>query len=118
MLIGLAGQVATAIIPYYGSVLAHRIHTSTALILAFSLPLLMWRFAANQPAGELRRTSYALLWLELVLFGIGTYLFSIYRMAAPLAQILPAIAYHAWIITLTLQTTSRATVPTRPETTR
>lgn len=51
MLVGLAGQLVAAFVPIGGEPAVHRVHTTSALVLGASLPLLMWRFAAGQPRG-------------------------------------------------------------------
>lgn len=101
MLVGLAGQVVAGTVPIGGDGIAHSVHTTSALVLGASLPLFMWRFAASQPAGAWRRTSYALFWGEAAACAIGFLLSS--RGIAPLAEILPAALFHLWIATLTFR---------------
>lgn len=99
MLVGLAGQMVAAFVPIGGDPAAHRIHTSFALILGISLPLLMWRFAAAQPPGSWRRLCYRLFWAEAAACVAGLYLSA--RSVAPVAEILPGIAFHTWIFVVT-----------------
>ena len=99
MLAGLAGQMVAAFVPIGGDPGVHRIHTTFALVLGLSLPLLMWRFAAAQPAGAWRRLAYRLFWAEAVACVVGLYLSA--RGVAPLAEILPAAAFHAWVFVVT-----------------
>jgi hypothetical protein len=99
MLAGLAGQMVAAFVPIGGDPTLHRIHTTCALALGASLPLLMWRFAAGQPAGRWRRLAYRLFWVEAAACAVGLYLSA--RTVAPLAEILPGMAFHAWVLTLT-----------------
>ncbi len=101
MLTGLAGQLVAAVVPIGGDSVVHRVHTISALVLGISLPLLMWRFAAGQPQGRWRRISYALFWVEAAACVVGLYLSA--RMVAPVAEILPASAFHAWIIIVTIK---------------
>jgi hypothetical protein len=100
MLIGLAGQMVAAFVPIGGDATLHRIHTSSALVLGISLPLLMWRFAAAQPPGGWRRRAYLLAWLEAAACAGGLYLSSL--SIAPLAEILPGTVFHLWIVVVTL----------------
>ena len=100
MLAGLAGQMVAAFVPIGGDPAVHRVHTTSALVLGASLPLLMWRFAAAQPPGPWRRLSYALFWAELAACGAGLYLSA--RMVAPVAEILPGAVFHAWVVIVTL----------------
>ena len=109
MLAGLAGQMVAAFVPIGGDPAVHRVHTTSALVLGASLPLLMWRFAAGQPAGPWRRLSYAFFWSELAGCVAGIYLSA--QMVAPLAEILPGAVFHAWVFTVTFS--ARPVVPPR-----
>lgn len=100
MLAGLAGQMVAAFVPIGGDPGAYRVHTTSALVLGASLPLLMWRFAAGQPPGPWRRLSYGLFWVEIAACVTGVYLSAL--MVAPLAEILPGAVFHAWIIAVTV----------------
>ncbi len=111
MLAGLAGQMVAAFVPIGGDPAVHRIHTTCALVLGLSLPLLMWRFAAGQPPGRWRRLSYRLFWAEVAACGAGLYLSA--RMVAPVAEILPASVFHAWVFTLTFANRSARRHPAR-----
>jgi hypothetical protein len=102
MLVGLAGQMVAAFVPIGGDPTLHRIHTTSALILGVSLPVLMWRFAAGQPPGDWRRLSYRLFWAEAGACAAGLYLSSL--SVAPPAEILPGAVFHAWIVIVTFAT--------------
>ena len=100
MLTGLAGQLVAAVVPINGGGVAQRVHTAAALTLGASLPVLMWRFAVDQPPGRWRRVAHGLFWAEGAACLVGVVLS---RMAvAPLAEILPAACFHVWIVVLTL----------------
>lgn len=99
MLAGLAGQMVAAFVPIGRDPAVSRVHTTSALVLGASLPLLMWRFAAGQPRGPWRRLSYGLFWVEIAACVPGVYLSAL--MVAPLAEILPGAVFHAWIIAVT-----------------
>lgn len=99
MLVGLAGQVVAAIVPIGGDPGLHRVHTTSALVLGASLPLLMWRFAAGQPPGSWRRLCYRLFFAEALACGVGLYLSA--RGVAPVAEILPAAVFHVWVFVVT-----------------
>ncbi|MGH9263869.1 MAG: hypothetical protein ACRD1D_04185 [Acidimicrobiales bacterium] len=99
MLVGLAGQLVAAFVPIGGDRTVHGIHTASALVLGASLPLLMWRFAAAQPPGPWRRRSYAFFWAEAAACAGGLSLSAL--SVAPVAEILPAAVFHAWIVTVT-----------------
>jgi hypothetical protein len=100
MLVGMTGQLVAAVVPIGGHGLAHRVHTTSALVLGASLPVLMWRFAATQPAGGWRRLSYGLFWAEVVACVVGLWLSA--RGVAPVAEIVPAAVFHCWIAAVTL----------------
>jgi hypothetical membrane protein len=99
MLAGLAGQMVAAFVPIGGDPTAYRIHAWCALALGASLPLLMGRFAAAQPAGPFRRLARRLFWAEVAACAIGFSL-SGWRIA-PLAEVLPAAVFHVWILVVT-----------------
>jgi hypothetical protein len=99
MLVGLAGQVVAGVVPIGGDGLAHQVHTTAGLVLGASLPLLMWRFAANQAPGRWRRLTYLLFWMEAAAAAAGLALSA--RMVAPLSEMLPAAAFHLWIVVVT-----------------
>ncbi len=101
MLTGLAGQMVAAFVPIGGDPTAHRIHTTFALALGISLPLLMWRFAAGQEPGRWRRTSYLLFFAEAAACVAGLYLSA--RSIAPVAEILPGVAFHVWVFVVTFR---------------
>ena len=109
MLVGMAGQLVAALVPIGGDGLAHRVHTTSALVLGASLPILMWRFATAQPAGPWRRLSYGLFWAEAVACAVGLWLSA--RSVAPVAEILPAAVFHSWIVVVTL---AASPSPVRP----
>lgn len=112
MLVGLAGQMVAAFAPIGGDPAVHRIHTTSALILGVSLPLLMWRFAAAQPRGPWRRLAYGLFWAEAVACVVGLYLSA--RMVAPVAEILPGSVFHVWVVVLTFATVRASHSPSSP----
>ena len=112
MLAGLAGQMVAAFVPIGGDPTAHRIHTSCALVLGVSLPMLMWRFAAAQAPGPFRRLTYRLFWIEAAACIVGLYLSA--RMIAPLAEILPAAAFHAWVFVVTFARPQPNGAPSAP----
>ncbi|HVF14526.1 MAG TPA: hypothetical protein VM942_08000 [Acidimicrobiales bacterium] len=116
MLAGLAGQMVAAFVPIGGDPGAHRIHTACALVLGASLPLLMWRFAAGQPPGTWRRLAYCLFWIEALAGAVGLYLST--RSIAPLAEILPAAAFHAWVFVVTFADAPPGRPPVERENTR
>ena len=109
MLVGMAGQLVAAFVPIGGDPAAHRIHTTSALVLAASLPVLMWRFAAAQPPGPWRRLTYAFFWAEVTACAGGLLLSAAHL--APVAEILPAAVFHAWIVTVTFGATRPAAQP-------
>ena len=112
MLVGMAAQVVAAVFPIGGNDSAHRVHTTSALLLGASLPVLMWRFAASQPPGPWRRRSYALFWAEAAACAVGLWLSA--RGVAPLAEIVPGAVFHSWILAVTLAPPGLAAVASGP----
>ena len=99
MLVGMAGQLIAGVVPIGGTDAASRVHVAAALVLGAAIPVLMWRFAADQPSGAWRRRCYGLFWLEAAAVATGITLSR--NHVAPLAEILPALAFHAWVVTVT-----------------
>lgn len=99
MLVAMAGQFVAGVVPIGGDGTAGRVHVIAALILGASIPVLMWRFAADQPPGAWRRRGYALFWFEAAACAVGITLSQ--NHVAPLAEILPALAFHAWVAVVT-----------------
>lgn len=92
---GQVAQIVAAIVPFGGS--SKNFHSTAAFVLAFSLPLHIWLFAKSQ-SGKLRQLAYQLLWLELACFTLGIGTFVLTNKVAPLAQSLPAVAFHVWLV--------------------
>ena len=95
-LVGLGGQVVAAIVPLSGQGTSRAVHTIGGLVLGISLPILMGCFAAGQPAGSWRRLCWGLFWLEATACVAGVALSR--AMRAPIAEALPAGAFHLWIL--------------------
>ncbi|MGI8777564.1 MAG: hypothetical protein ACR2LJ_09300 [Acidimicrobiales bacterium] len=106
-LIGLVGQVVAAVVLLSGPGSSHAVHTAGGLVLGASLPILMWRFAAASALGQRRRIAgCALFLLELVACAAGVALSISGR--APIAEIVPAFAFHLWVAVVTFWATSPA----------
>jgi hypothetical membrane protein len=105
MVVGMTGQLVAGVVPIGGAGTSNRVHVTAALILGASIPVLMWRFAAAQPRGAWRRRSYGLFWLEAAACAAGVTLSQ--NHVAPLAEILPALAFHAWVGVLTFGSPNR-----------
>lgn len=94
---GQVAQIISALVPYGG--MARFVHTFMAFLLACTLPVLIWLFARSQ-TGKLRPLANKLFWLEAGCFVIGIGTFVIIGRAAPIAQALPAVAFHVWLLTV------------------
>jgi len=103
-LVGLVGQVMAAVVLLSGPGPSHAIHTAGGLVLGASLPILMWRFAAGIPSGEHRIEGYGLFWLEVAACVAGVALSA--SMQAPIAEIVPALAFHVWVGVVTVRSTA------------
>jgi hypothetical protein len=99
MLVGMTGQLVAAFVPLGGAGPANDVHVWSALVLGAALPLLMWRFAAAQPAGPWRRLCWQLFAAELAACVVG-YALSV-RHLAPLAEIVAGLWFHVWVIATT-----------------
>ena len=100
-LVGMVGQAVVATVPIAGEGLSHAVHTTGGIVLGLSLPLFIWRFAAAQPPGRWRRRSYRLLWVEVAAVVAGVALSRVHL--AVVAEVVPAVAFHLWIIVVTAQ---------------
>lgn len=100
MVVGMVGQLIAGVVPIGGEGATSRLHVTAALILGASIPVLMWRFAADQPPGVWRRRCYGLFWLEVAACAAGIALSQ--NQVAPLAEILPALVFHLWVAVATL----------------
>jgi hypothetical protein len=111
-LIGLGGQIVAAVVPISGPGASHDVHTAGGLLLGISLPVLMWRFAAGQVPGRWRLKSYGLFWLEAAACAAGIGLSR--SMRAPIAEVLPAGAFHLWIMVVTARSQTATPGPDPP----
>ncbi len=100
-LVGMAGQAVVATVSVAGHGASHDVHTTAGIILGLSLPVLMWRFAAAQPPGPWRKKSYAMMWVSVVSTVVGVALSGARR--AGIAEVVPAIAFHLWIVLVTVR---------------
>ena len=100
--IGQLAQIVAAIFPYGGSVKI--IHTTAAFILAGCIPLYMKAFAVSLKTGPFKRKAFLLYNLEKTCFVVGIGAFVFLSGISPLAEILPALPFHAWIYWLSLKT--------------
>jgi len=125
-LIGLVGQVVVAVVLLSGPGSSHAVHTVGGLVLGASLPILMWRFAAGIPSesrhsvrarsrhsvrarSRRRIESYGLCWLEVAACTGGVALSA--SMRAPVAEIVPALAFHVWVAVVTVWSTTPVSGP-------
>lgn len=102
-IIGQLGQITAAIFADTAGA-SKAIHTITAFVLAFSLPLLMRQFTLSQQNGPHYRLFLWLLRLEYLTFIVGIGLFVFTMGVAPLGEALPTAGFDIWIIVLTLVT--------------
>lgn len=100
-LAGMACQAIVALVPLDGAGAAEPTHVTAGIALGLSLPLLMWRFAAGQPAGRWRDNGYLLMWLEVAGCVAGVALSR--AGLATVAEAVPACLFHLWIIVVTLR---------------
>ncbi len=121
--VGLVGQVVAAVVLLSGPGASHAVHTAGGLVLGASLPILMWRFAAGVPSGgrhsvrarsRRRIQSYGLYWFEVAACVAGVALSA--SMRAPIAEIVPALAFHVWVGVVTVWSTAPVPGPHEKDT--
>ncbi len=100
MAIGMVGQTVAGILPIGGDGWVSRVHVISALVLGASIPVLMGCFAADQAPGAWRVRCWQLFGLEAAACGVGIVLSQAH--IAPVAEILPATAFHLWVVVVTL----------------
>jgi len=100
-LIGQAAQVIAALFQYGGE--DKLIHTVAAFTLAVAIPIYMMSFAFSIKKQPLRTIVFRYYYIELLFFTIGIGAFVFIKGISPLAEILPALPFHAWVLYLTLK---------------
>lgn len=103
MFIGQLSQIIAALAPYGDKQPMKLIHTLAAFTLAFSIPIMLFFFAVAQKTGPLWRAAILLMWAEIAAFILGIGAFAFVFKGAPFGQILPAVAFHAWIIFISIK---------------
>lgn len=96
MVLGMVGQIVTGIVPIGPAGSSDPVHVAAGLVLGASIPLFLRRFAVAQPPGPWRQRCLALAWAQAAatVVGIGLSQASV----AALAEIVPALAFHAWVL--------------------
>lgn len=100
LILGQLCQVIAAIVS--DSCSMRLVHTTAAYGIAFSLPLLMWRFVVCQPKGYIRRLSNKLFLAELASLIVGIGLFVLVNGVGPFGEILTVVFFHIWVIFITV----------------
>ncbi|GAC1387509.1 MAG: hypothetical protein NVS1B7_0810 [Candidatus Saccharimonadales bacterium] len=97
--VGQICQIVVGFVPVQGSMLDHHIHTVAGLLLGLSLPVLIWLFARANRHAVFYQQAHIFSYVELGLCLIGIVLSR--NTIGPLAEILAAGGFHAWIIWIT-----------------
>lgn len=100
-LVGMAGQAVVAVVPLDSAGAGHALHTTSGIVLGLSLPLLMWRFAAGLTPGAERRLASSLMAAEATGCVVGIVLST--AGVAALAEVVPAVLFHLWIVVVTVR---------------
>ncbi|WP_421119360.1 DUF998 domain-containing protein [Aquihabitans daechungensis] len=100
MTVGMVSQLVAGVLPIGGDGAVSRAHVISALVLGASIPVLMGCFAADQAAGPWRRRCWQLFGVEAAACAVGIVLSQLH--VAPIAEILPAMAFHLWVVVVTL----------------
>lgn len=97
---GMVGQIVAGMIPIGEAGTSDPVHVAGGLVLGASIPAFTWRYAVGQPTGPWRRRAHALFGLQAAATTIGIVLSQ--RGVAALAEIVPALAFHAWVLAVAL----------------
>jgi len=98
-MLGQIAQVVAALFQYGGE--DKLIHTVAAFTLAGAIPTYMLFFALSIKTLSLRSIAFRFYIIELLFFTVGIGAFIFVKGISPLAEILPALPFHAWIIYMT-----------------
>ena len=99
-LIGQIGQMIAAILPYGGQYKI--VHTVAAFTLATAIPIFMYIFSKSKSLGNFKTSARRLFIAELIFFTVGISTFIFIDGISPIAEILPALPFHLWIILITV----------------
>ncbi len=102
--LGQVCQIIVALTPYTSKTILRPIHIISGFVLAITLPLSIGLFAKTaQLSKRIRTTSLYLFYGELLLFVLGISWFVLASSGGALSEIITAIVFDVWIITLSLQ---------------
>lgn len=101
MVISMLAQLVAGIVPIGPEGQSDPVHVIAALLLGASIPVFLWRYAVGQSPGPWRHRACALFAVQAAATVVGVVLSR--AGIAPLAEIVPAVAFHAWVIAVTLQ---------------
>lgn len=95
---GMLGQLVAGIVPIGPVGQSNPVHVAAGLVLGGTIPFFLWRYASAQPGPRWRRRATALFLAQAAatLAGIALSRFGV----AALAEIIPAVGFHAWILVI------------------
>lgn len=111
MVSAMAGQFVAGVIPIGTAGTSNPLHVAAGLLLGAAIPLFLWRFAAGQQPGRWRLTAYTLFLAEAVASVAGVALSQ--QGVAALAEVVPAVFFHLWVVVVTVHDRAAATEGTR-----
>lgn len=100
MVAAMAGQLVTGVVPIGEPGESDPVHVAAGLVLGGLIPVFLGLFAVAQPAGQWRRVAVRLFLAQLAATVGGVALSGSGR--AALAEMLPALLFHVWVVAVTL----------------
>jgi hypothetical protein len=100
MIAAMGGQLVAGVVPIGAPGESDPVHVAAGLVLGGLIPVFLGLFAVAQPAGPWRTTSIRLFVAQLAATVVGVALSGSGR--AALAEMLPALFFHVWVVAVTL----------------
>ena len=100
MVAAMAGQLVTGVVPIGEPGESDPVHVAAGLTLGGLIPVFLGLFALAQPAGPWRETAVRLFVAQLAATVVGVALSGSGR--AALAEMLPALLFHVWVVAAAL----------------
>jgi hypothetical protein len=96
----MVGQIVTGVVPIGPDGRSAPVHVAAGLVLGGLLPVALAVFALGQPAGPWRAVACGLAGLQVAATVTGLVLSA--RGVAAIAEIVPALTFHTWVVAVTV----------------
>lgn len=106
MAVGMVGQIVAGMVPIGEAGTSDPVHVAAALVLGASIPAFTWCYARARSSGPGRRRAHVLFAVQAAATGAGIVLSR--QGVAALAEIVPAVAFHAWVLAVALEPRTEA----------